>query len=758
MVTMRLSPKRLLFLFMWILPALCAITAAWQRRWMSDDGFINLRIVTHFLQGHGPVFNVSERVEAGTSTLWLGVLALLGMCGLRVEDAAIFAGCALLGLGVAAGVRGCIWMLGGPERARQRWAVPCGAMVFVALPPVWDYGTSGLEFGLSAAWIGVMWWWAARATDGVARQKLEWTSHAVYVGAFIIGLGPLVRPDLAMVSFVFGMAWLVLTWSFWRRAWLRRLVSIGASAMALPLCYQIFRMGYYAALTPNTAFAKEAFESRWEQGLHYVDHLLNPYALGWPLGLCVVLGVWCALRQWRTRRDVALLCVAALVSAVWQVIYVVKVGGGFMHARLLLPAVCLALLPVMALPLRVWVGGDSPTHRASVRPGMMLALLACLVWCVVCASSWRVARENAHGIGDERGWYARLAMTPNPYRIEHFERFASTHFYKGAAKIRTKIDKSCPDEEQPGCARLLINDVAFGALPGNPGSVPMKQGMYPDVRGVAARLPIGMSGFLLGTDVHLVDRAGLADAISSRMMLRRRGRPGHEKQLGDAWFYARFSEPREGEHPNIKAARAALECGTLAELQHMISAPLTGTQFMQNISFALSTRHFRVPPEPELARLTLCHPKGLRLTPMLGTMGGRYAFLMCPDASTLAGLDMALNHDAQTLSFLTPACVDSSGKALKTQSFGKKPKDDGAIFANRCERGEHIRALEGFGLSFVHALGVRCRDEEQVKMQGYTLGELDVVACGPKERAVGLQVKSGSLIDAVGLICEQTGD
>ena len=43
---------------------------AWQRRWISDDGLIFVRTVRQVLDGNGPVFNVFERAESGTSTLW----------------------------------------------------------------------------------------------------------------------------------------------------------------------------------------------------------------------------------------------------------------------------------------------------------------------------------------------------------------------------------------------------------------------------------------------------------------------------------------------------------------------------------------------------------------------------------------------------------------------------------------------------------------------------------------------------------------
>jgi arabinofuranosyltransferase len=67
-----------------------------QRAWISDDGLIFLRTVRQVLAGHGPVFNVGERVEANTSTLW--TLVLLGLAlvpGVRLELLSVGA-CAVL--------------------------------------------------------------------------------------------------------------------------------------------------------------------------------------------------------------------------------------------------------------------------------------------------------------------------------------------------------------------------------------------------------------------------------------------------------------------------------------------------------------------------------------------------------------------------------------------------------------------------------------------------------------------------------------
>lgn len=76
---------------LFITPALMALLA-WQRRWITDDGFIDLRIVEHLLRGDGPLFNTGERVEAYTNPLWVAFLGLWGLVGGQLETGAVVLG------------------------------------------------------------------------------------------------------------------------------------------------------------------------------------------------------------------------------------------------------------------------------------------------------------------------------------------------------------------------------------------------------------------------------------------------------------------------------------------------------------------------------------------------------------------------------------------------------------------------------------------------------------------------------------------
>ena len=61
----------LLFLFAWLCTA-----------WVSEDAFITFRAVDQLLAGHGPVWNLGERVQVYTHPLWYGLLVLTTGLGL----------------------------------------------------------------------------------------------------------------------------------------------------------------------------------------------------------------------------------------------------------------------------------------------------------------------------------------------------------------------------------------------------------------------------------------------------------------------------------------------------------------------------------------------------------------------------------------------------------------------------------------------------------------------------------------------------
>ena len=84
------------------------------------------------------------------------------------------------------------------SRATDGLVVPVGLMLFSVVSAVWEFATSGLEMGLVFGWIGMSFWLLVRT---------EQSRRGAATSAFVLGLGPLIRPELLLVSIVFLWGW-----------------------------------------------------------------------------------------------------------------------------------------------------------------------------------------------------------------------------------------------------------------------------------------------------------------------------------------------------------------------------------------------------------------------------------------------------------------------------------------------------------------------------------------------------------------------
>ena len=296
---------------------------AFLHRWTFDDGFIYFRTVDQILAGNGPVFNAGERVETFTSPLWMTVLTVGDLVSpLRLEYTAVVLsiGCVTLGLCCATVGSARLAHLDRPDHVR----LPLGLIVFAALWPVWVWATGGLEIGLAYAWLGlcllILSGWATSRSD---REPST-------LGLIVLGLGWLVRPELALSSTLF--VGVVVVMATGKR--LRARVAMLAKAFAIPLAYEIFRMGYYGLLVSTPAIAKEGTMIRPGYGWRYLANFVTPYLLFIPL-LAIAFGVGGTLvrRLVAMRRHRALATVVVLpLSGVAHAAGIVLIGGDYIHA------------------------------------------------------------------------------------------------------------------------------------------------------------------------------------------------------------------------------------------------------------------------------------------------------------------------------------------------------------------------------------------------------------------------------------------
>ena len=319
--------RRRLLLAGWL--AAWAVLACW--RWsrepyLLDDAFISFRYAHNWVEGHGLVFNPGERVQGYTNLLWTALAA--GFLRLGIDP---MAGTRLLGVGsYLISVVAVAWLVVREPLPRPLWRQlgPALAPLALILPAgLAGFAGTGMEtsfvglLGLALGWRGFL------APPRSARDRAIFAAVTMALLATRLDCAPWVL-----------LAFLVMLWSPFVRApeadGLRtrglaasRLFAPAAAALAV---LTIGSLAYYGALLPNTYYAKV----EGLQGLAIGWRYLKAYLAGSPqvfvsLGL-ITAGLLLAGSP-ETRR---FLLFAALCSAL-HALYVVTVGGDFMHYRLM---------------------------------------------------------------------------------------------------------------------------------------------------------------------------------------------------------------------------------------------------------------------------------------------------------------------------------------------------------------------------------------------------------------------------------------
>lgn len=568
-------------LLMVALPSAAILVLGFSRRWISDDGLIFVRTVRQILAGNGPVYNVGERAEASTSTVWQWVLvAAGGATGADVGRIAVYLGllCTTAGYAVALDATRRLYK----PHAEGRLLLPAGVLLMLALPPVWDFATSGLETGLSTLWTAVCWWLLVRAyTHPDARVE--------YPLAVLAGLGPMVRPDLAVGT----LGFLVALW-FVRRPRRRRVIGLLGAAAAIPVAYEVFRAGYYGVLLPLPAVAKEASGSDYGRGLDYAQDFLAPYFLWIPLLALAAMVVATIVLRTRAQGGwsgavggdagrVAVFVMPLAVSLVLS-LYVIRVGGDFMHARMLLPALFFMMLPILLVP--------SGRLALPVAAGVA-------VWAIVCGIVMRVPYTGLSPdgiIADERGFYVDATGVPHPTTGEAYLK----HYPRFPAAVDAMEKNFSHVMLYPWYEKFLVTPLK----PGDPAPY------------AASWLNLGMSGAAMPLDGRSIDLLGLASPLAAHLKLDGRGRPGHEKQLDIAWLIAMYAPdnailPAGIDPVRVARAKYALTCGEnnngkIKELIDSSEAPMSWSRFWKNLSGSVGRTTYRVSNDPLAALQETC--------------------------------------------------------------------------------------------------------------------------------------------------------
>ncbi|MCB0969417.1 MAG: hypothetical protein KDB37_21485, partial [Ilumatobacter sp.] len=329
------------------------VVLAWRLQWIADDGYIYLTHVQNWVEnGAGPNLNVGERVEGYTSVGWFVLLSigdLLRPHGLlSLEQLTILVGLVLTAaaavcwIGIERTAIATTETTVGPDEAdrapRSRTVANLPLVLFVTSYVVRSYATSGLETPLIMLWATAAVWviWARR--------------RPLVVAALLAGVGPLVRPELALVSVV--LVAIVILEIRARRGTdpvgSRTIAALVALVVLPAVVSEVVRIAYYGQLLPNTYYVKTGTSHGWADGWRYLVDAAGPHRWWWILAVSAVLATCVPIARWwrgRSATSTTLVVTAAdcrrwllLGSAVALALAAMRNGGDFMHGRTLLPA------------------------------------------------------------------------------------------------------------------------------------------------------------------------------------------------------------------------------------------------------------------------------------------------------------------------------------------------------------------------------------------------------------------------------------
>ena len=349
-----------------------------------DDTYIFLRYADNLAKGHGPVFNVGERVEGYTSPLWLLCLGLLSKVRLDL----------VWGSGSLSATFGAATILALLSACRT--SLPPGRKI-IAAAPAWFLATnpafaywawSGMDTLLFTFLFCTTLWVFLRQ---VRQPRAIWGAGICYL------LATLSRLDMLATLPVYLVA--IAAADRGKRALLRNYVSFLAPQFLL-LAHFLWRHAYYGSWLPNTYYAKAdiPLPVLLDAGTGYTGAFARAYAL--PLGLVFVA----LLARLRDRQGVPLAwSVSCALIGMWT-IYVTYVGGDFFAMfRFYLP-----ILPVLA-----WLCGsmvDWLTARLFASSSRHAFAAAALL--LLCLSGLNYAVYRHHG-----GPRARAEVALARYRV-----------------------------------------------------------------------------------------------------------------------------------------------------------------------------------------------------------------------------------------------------------------------------------------------------------------------------------------------------
>ncbi|WNG34450.1 hypothetical protein F0U61_13025 [Archangium violaceum] len=320
-----------------------------------DDAFILMRYAENLAAGHGPVFNLGERVEGFTSPAMVVIEAAFLRVGveplLAVKVLGIACGLVLLGATVAltrelSGSRAAGWVAGLLVALHTGVAVAC---------------VNGLETAPFAAFVAL----------GLAFHVRARSPRDEGLAGLALALAILFRLEGGLpLAFIGASA--LWRWRSEPDRW-RRWLALALPTLVLVVPAYALKAVWFGSLTPNTLLAKVPLDAtgRLAAGFDY----LAQYGTA-NYGYLALLGLWVLAFKGDVRFRLL-----ALLGTVWLG-YIASVGGDWIpHFRFLVPLVPIASAATATTLFLLWklLGERMREGARTARLGLVLIMAAAVV-------------------------------------------------------------------------------------------------------------------------------------------------------------------------------------------------------------------------------------------------------------------------------------------------------------------------------------------------------------------------------------------
>ncbi|MEW5795741.1 MAG: hypothetical protein AB1772_05220 [Candidatus Zixiibacteriota bacterium] len=314
--------ERLLKLYWALVLAVPAyLVLVYSLNFTQDDAYISYRYVANYLNGHGLVYNIGERIEGFTNFGWTTFLLLVGVLGGDYIWWSKFAG-ALFGVGIIA----LTFLMGRDLLGDDNQRYTNVAVLLVGVNQSLAYWSPA---GLETAAFGFF---------ALLSFLLYLRRHWMLIFALVMAVW--LRPEGAVITAIILAIEAVQT---------KRLPGFSlvcaAIAFVLSLPFVGFKLFYYGSILPNPFYAKTSFDlDQFKNGLEYAGQFVKHYGFYYAGLVALVVPLW----MWRR--------LAPGLTALWSYVvlylaYVIVIGGDVLKVHrffmpLFGPWALLMVLPV----------------------------------------------------------------------------------------------------------------------------------------------------------------------------------------------------------------------------------------------------------------------------------------------------------------------------------------------------------------------------------------------------------------------------